>query len=164
MKRYFLYSIPLAFVWCFVQGSLTVPNFLFGMVLGSVVIRPFKPLYKFDEKISLTREFGKAPHLVKYFVMLIKEIIKANIMVAKIVLRPKIDIKPGIIAVPLRTKTDVGITAIANTITLTPGTLTIDISDDGTVAYVHAIDATNPQAVRDSIRDDLESYVLEAFE
>lgn len=164
MKRYFLYSIPLAFVWCFVQGSLTVPNFLFGMVLGPVVIRPFKPLYKFEDKVSLTAEFSKIPQIMRYFVVLIIEIIKANIMVAKIVLKPKMDIKPGIIAVPLRTKTDVGITAIANTITLTPGTLTVDISDDGTVAYVHAIDATDPQGIRDSIRDDLESYVLEAFE
>ena len=163
MKRYFLYSIPLAFVWCFVQGSLTVPNFLFGMVLGPVVIRPFKPLYKWDN-VSLSAEFGKAPQILRYFAVLIIEILKANIMVAKIVLKPKLDLKPGIIAVPLRTKTDVGITAIANTITLTPGTLTVDISDDGTVAYVHAIDATDPQDIRDSIRDDLESYVLEAFE
>ena len=163
MKRYFLYSIPLALAWCFVQGSLTVPNFLFGMVLGPVVIRPFKPLYKWD-KVSLSTEFGKAPYILRYLAVLIIEILKANIMVAKIVLNPKLHLKPGIIAVPLRTKTDVGITAIANTITLTPGTLTIDISDDGTVAYVHAIDATDPQGIRDSIRDDLESYVLEAFE
>ena len=163
MKRYLLYSIPLALMWCFVQGSLTVPNFLFGMVLGPVVIRPFKPLYTW-EKVSFTTELRRIPQLLRYFAVLIVEILKANIMVAKIVLKPKLDLKPGIIAVPLRTKTDVGITAIANTITLTPGTLTMDISDDGTVAYVHAIDATDPQGICDSIRDDLESYVLEAFE
>ena len=163
MKRYLLYSIPLALMWCFVQGSLTVPNFLFGMVLGPVVIRPFKPLYTW-EKVSLATELRRIPQLLRYFAVLIVEILKANIMVAKIVLKPNLNLKPGIIAVPLRTKTDVGITAIANTITLTPGTLTVDISDDGTVAYVHAIDATDPQGICDSIRDDLESYVLEAFE
>jgi multicomponent Na+:H+ antiporter subunit E len=92
------------------------------------------------------------------------EIIKANIMVAKIVLQPKINIKPGIIAVPIDSKTDIGITAIANTITLTPGTLTIDVSEDKSILYVHAIDATDPEGVAKSISEDLEKYTMEAFE
>jgi multicomponent Na+:H+ antiporter subunit E len=96
--------------------------------------------------------------------VLIKEIIKASIVLARIVTRPKIDIKPGIIAVPLRCRTDLGITGIANTITLTPGTITVDVSDDHSVLYVHCIDASDPAAVCESIRNDLEKYILEAFE
>ncbi|MBW6519131.1 MAG: Na+/H+ antiporter subunit E [ANME-2 cluster archaeon] len=164
MKRYIYYSIPLGILWCFVHGTISIQNFLFGLVLGPVVIRPFRELYDFDQEISFKKAVGKIPKQVIYFIVLIVEITKASIMVSKIVISPKIDIKPGIIAIPLRTKTNGGITAIANTITLTPGTLTIDVADDRSVLYVHSIDASNPDSVRASIRDDLEKFVLEAFE
>ncbi|MCL7475124.1 MAG: Na+/H+ antiporter subunit E [Methanosarcinales archaeon] len=164
MKRYIYYSIPLGILWCFVHGTISIQNFLFGLVLGPVVIRPFRELYDFDQEISFKKAVGKIPKQVIYFIVLIVEITKASIVVSKIVISPKIDIKPGIIAVPLRTKTNGGITAIANTITLTPGTLTIDVADDRSVLYVHSIDASNPDSVRASIRDDLEKFVLEAFE
>jgi len=68
------------------------------------------------------------------------------------------------VAIPLRATKDVSITAIANTISLTPGTLTIDVSDDLAKIYVHSIDASDPEALKVSIRDKLEKYVLEAFE
>ena len=164
MKRYILYSIPLALMWCFVHGSVTIENFIFGLILGPIVLRPFMPLFKFGGEISFKNVIVRIPKLIKYFVMLIIEILKANIMVARIVFAPKIDIKPGIIAVPIDTKTNGGITAIANTITLTPGTLTIDVSDDKSVLYVHCIDASDPDEIRESIKNDLEKYVLEAFE
>ncbi|WP_319507971.1 Na+/H+ antiporter subunit E [uncultured Methanolobus sp.] len=164
MKRYIAYSAILGLVWCFVHGTVNVNNFVLGVLIAPFIIRPFKPLFNFDMEFSFGNAIKKIPAQITYLYVLIKEIIKANIMVAKIVLQPKIDIKPGIIAVPIRTKTDIGITAIANTITLTPGTLTIDVSDDKSILYVHAIDATDPEAIAQSIRDDLEKYVLEAFE
>lgn len=164
MKRYLIYSVALGLVWCFVHGTITPTNFLVGLVLGPFVIYPFRELYDFTRKKTYINTIRKIPKQLKFLSVLLIEIIKANIMVAKIVLSPKMNIKPGIIAVPIRTVTDTGITAIANTITLTPGTLTLDVSDDRKVLYVHAIDASDPQGVRDSIRDDLEKYVLEAFE
>jgi multicomponent Na+:H+ antiporter subunit E len=164
MKRYLIYSIFLGLIWCFVHGTINFNNFLIGLLLGPVVIWPFRSLYSFENKVSYQNITRKIPKMVKYFCVLTVEIIKANIMVAKVILQPKMDIKPGIVAVPIRTVTDAGITAIANTITLTPGTLTIDVSDDKKVLYVHAIDASDPQGLCDSIRDDLEEYVLEAFE
>jgi len=164
MKRYILYSMFLGLIWCFVHGTVNFNNFLIGALLGPIVIRHFRSLYGFENKISYMNIVRKIPKLIRFFYVLFIEIIKANVMVAKIILQPKMNIKPGIIAVPIRTKTDVGITAIANTITLTPGTLTIDVSDNKEVLYVHAIDASDPQGLCDSIRDDLEEYVLEAFE
>ena len=164
MKRYIAYSAILGLVWCFVHGTVNVNNFVLGVLIAPFIIRPFKPLFNFDMDFSFGNAIKKIPAQITYLYVLITEIIKANVMVAKIVLQPKINIKPGIIAVPIRTKTDIGITAIANTITLTPGTLTIDMSDDRSILYVHAIDATDPEGVAQSIRDDLEKYVLEAFE
>jgi multicomponent Na+:H+ antiporter subunit E len=165
MKRRTLTYIALPIVWCLVSGRITLGGVLLGLLFGYIIVSPFSTLYRLDEVVQPTRDWVlKIPKKIKYIYVLIKEIIKANIAVAKIVIKPKIDIKPGIIAVPIRTKTNIGITGIANTITLTPGTLTVDISEDKSILYVHSIDATDPQAIRDSIRDDLEYYVLEAFE
>lgn len=165
MKRRIITYMALPVVWCLVSGRVTLGSLVLGFLFGAVVVEPFSKLYRLDEVVTPTGEWlAKIPKKFIYFFVLIKEIIKANIMVAKIVLQPKIDIKPGIIRVPIRTKTNIGITGIANTITLTPGTLTLDISDDESALFVHSIDATDPQGIRDSIRDDLEHYVLEAFE
>jgi multicomponent Na+:H+ antiporter subunit E len=164
MKRYLIYSTSLALAWCFVHGTVSIQNFLVGLLLALIVIWPLRRFYSFRKETSLRKYMRKIPDQLKFFWMLIIEIIKANIMVAKIVLQPKIDIKPGIIAVPIRTKTDAGITALANTITLTPGTLTIDVSNDRSVLYVHAIDTSDPEGLREFIREDIEKYVLEAFE
>ncbi|WP_340818560.1 Na+/H+ antiporter subunit E [Methanolobus sp. WCC4] len=164
MKRYIAYSAVLGLVWCFVHGTVNVNNFILGVLIAPFIIRPFKVLFPFDQDFSFGNAVKKIPAQIKFLYVLIVEIIKANIMVAKIVLQPKIDIKPGIIAVPIDSKTDLGITAIANTITLTPGTLTIDVSDDRSILYVHAIDATDPEGIARSISEDLEKYTMEAFE
>ncbi len=164
MKRYIAYSTILALVWCFVHGTVNINNFILGLIISPFIIRPFKTLFPFDLEFSFSNALKKIPAQIKYLYVLIVEIIKANIMVAKIVLQPTIDIKPGIIAVPIDSKTDIGITAIANTITLTPGTLTIDVSDDKSILYVHAIDATDPEGIAQSIKNDLEKYTMEAFE
>ncbi|MEZ5333962.1 MAG: Na+/H+ antiporter subunit E [Methanolobus sp.] len=163
MKRYIAYSLILGLVWCFVHGTVNVNNFILGVIIAPFIIRPFKVLFPFDLDFSFSKAVKKIPAQIKFLYVLIVEIIKANIMVAKSLLQPKIDIKPGIIAVPIDSKTDIGITAIANTITLTPGTLTIDVSDDKSILYVHAIDATDPEGVAQSIKDDLEKYTMEAF-
>lgn len=163
MKWYIIYSIPLAILWCFVNGDISVVNFMFGLVLGPVVIIPFKSLYNFEAEVSFRDKIRRIPKQLKYLAMLITEIIKANIMVAKIVLQPRININPGIISVPIRAKTDAGITAIANTITLTPGTLTIDVADDRSALYVHVIDIDDREKIRASI-NNMEEYVLEALE
>ncbi|MDK2831412.1 MAG: multicomponent Na+:H+ antiporter subunit [Methanolobus sp.] len=164
MKRYIAYSAILALVWCFVHGTVSVNNFILGLIISPFIIRPFKVLFPFDQEFSFGNAIKKIPAQIKFLYVLMVEIIKANIMVAKIVLQPKINIKPGIIAVPIDSKTDIGITAIANTITLTPGTLTIDVSEDKSILYVHAIDATDPEGVAKSISEDLEKYTMEAFE
>jgi multicomponent Na+:H+ antiporter subunit E len=164
MKRYIPLAAVFGVIWCFVHGTFSLNSFVFGLLIGLVTIRPFRFLYRPESGFKLFSPSNRIISIIRYFMVLIKEIIKANIVVAKIVTKPKIDIKPGIIAVPIRCKTDMGITGIANTITLTPGTITVDISDDHSVLYVHCIDASDPAAVCASIRDDLEKYVLEAFE
>jgi multicomponent Na+:H+ antiporter subunit E len=166
MMRYFVYSLFLAIIWSFVKGDVSLGNIVLGLILAPFVIKAFKPLYqfRFEQPMSLKHVLKKIPKQLKFLWKLNYEIILANITVAKIVISPKMNIKPGIIAVPIRAKTNASITGIANSITLTPGTITIDISDDKKILYVHAIDASDPESIKEGIKTELEDYVLEAFE
>ena len=164
MKKLFVYSIDLGIVWCFVSGNISIVNFLFGTIISYALLRPLRTLYDSMGDDSLEVLILKIPSLMRYFMKLAIEIMKASIFVAKIIIQPTINIKPGIISVPIRAKTDLGITTLSNTITLTPGTLTVDVSDDRSTLYVHCIDIDDADEIRNSIRDELEDYVLEAFE
>ncbi|MDP2218232.1 MAG: Na+/H+ antiporter subunit E [Methanolobus sp.] len=164
MRQYIAYALALGIVWCFVSGEASILNFMVGSVLGILIIWSLRKLYQPDEEVPYKNILARIPKIATFFAILTIEITKASILIAKIVLWPKLDIKPGIIAVPIRATKDVSITAIANTISLTPGTITIDVSDDLTKIYVHSIDASDPEALKVSIRDKLEKYVLEAFE
>lgn len=164
MKKLYIYSIDLGLVWCFVSGNISIVNFLFGAIISYALLRPLRILYDNITDHSLEVLILKIPSLMRYFMKLAIEIMKASIAVAKIIVQPKINIKPGIISVPIRAKTDLGITTLANTITLTPGTLTVDVSDDRSNLYVHCIDIDDVDEIRESIKNDLEDFVLEAFE
>jgi multicomponent Na+:H+ antiporter subunit E len=72
-------------------------------------------------------------------------------------------LRPGIIAFPLTVTRDAEITVLANLITLTPGTLSVDVSEDRRILYVHAIDASNKDALIREIARGFETKVKEAF-
>ena len=73
------------------------------------------------------------------------------------------DVKPGIFAFPLTVDRDFEITLLANLITLTPGTLSVDVSEDRKTLYVHALDCSDPEAVKRSITEGFERRIMEAF-
>ena len=79
------------------------------------------------------------------------------------VLSPNMNLKPGIFAYRLKVDRDFEITLLANLITLTPGTLSVDVSEDRQYLYIHAIDCSDPDATRKDISDGFERRILEAF-
>jgi multicomponent Na+:H+ antiporter subunit E len=95
----------------------------------------------------------------------LKELIKSALVVAREVLRPTLRIRPGVIAYPLDVQTGREITTLANLISLTPGTLSIDVSDDRRVLYIHAFLVQSEEAteVRDQIKETLEKHVARAL-
>ncbi|MBO9374752.1 MAG: Na+/H+ antiporter subunit E, partial [Chloroflexus sp.] len=89
-------------------------------------------------------------------------ILKANIDMARIVLFRRVaDIRPGIIAIPLDVKSDAGITVLANLITLTPGTVSLDVATDRRTIYIHCIDVYDTEAIRNDIKQQFERRVME---
>ena len=104
--------------------------------------------------------YQRATLVIRFAIFYLKELFIANLRVAGTVLSPRMKMTPAVVAIPLETEGDLSISLLANLITLTPGSLTLDISADYTVLYVHTMYADDIDQFRLSIKD-LERRVLE---
>lgn len=158
MMGLFLINILLAFAWSAVTGSFSEINLAFGFVLGTAV------LWMIREQIGTGGYFVRAGRIVILAWIFLYELVMSAIRVAKIVCTPDISgLQPGIIAYPLTVDRDFEITLLANLITLTPGTLSVDVSEDRKVLYVHCVDVPDVDATIADIREAFERKILEAF-
>lgn len=153
----FIFNALLTISWVIVTGSFTVLNFLFGFILSIFA------LWLIRGEVGAQGYFTKSYRVVSLFLLFLYELILSAWRVMILVLSPKMDIKPGIFAFPLTLENDGEITLLANMITLTPGTLSVDVSDDKKYIYVHAIDASDPEATKKDIAEGFERKIAEAF-
>lgn len=156
MVRY-LNNILLALIWAALTGSFTLANFVFGLLLGWLA------LYLVREQLGPRRGRNRPGRIVSLAVLFIKELILSGWRVARLVTSPRMDLRPGIFAYPLNLKSDFEITLLANLITLTPGTLSVEVSDDRKTLFVHAIDCSDVEKTVSEIRDGFERKIEEAF-
>lgn len=150
-------ALILALVWVAISGSYTIPNLFFGFVVGWVV------LFLVREQLQATKVVFRPLAMLLLGGLFIKELALSAFKVAKLVLSPRMDLKPGIFAYPLTVDRDFEITLLANLITLTPGTLSVDVSDDRRTLFVHGVDCSDPEQARQDIRQGFERRILEAF-
>ena len=102
--------------------------------------------------------------MIGYVMIVMWDIMVANVQVAWIVLtRPNSKLRPAWVIVPLDLRTPEAITILAGTITLTPGTVSADLSNEGHSLLVHALDTNDPDAVRDEIKNRYERRLKEIF-
>jgi len=153
----FLINILLALTWAAVSGSFTPANLIFGFLLGAGA------LYLIREQTGATGYLSRTRRVLTLAVIFVYQLILSAWRVAILVLSPKPELKPGIFAYPLKVDRDAEITLLANLITLTPGTLSVDVSDDRRTLYVHAIDCSDPDQTRREIAEGFERRILEAF-
>jgi multicomponent Na+:H+ antiporter subunit E len=92
--------------------------------------------------------------------LFLRELVLSALRVAWLVVQPRPRLHPGIVAYPLTVTTDAQITLLANMITLTPGTLSLDVSDDRRTLYVHAIDVTDREVLIGDIAAGFETKIL----
>lgn len=154
---YLLWNIALAVLWMSLVGDFSSGHFIVGFVIGYLVLLVCRPVLP---QSSYSRKVWQITRLVAYLAW---RIVLANVEIAWRVLKPRLDIRPAMIAVPLRARTDAEITLLANLITLTPGTVSIDLSPDHSTLYVHVIDLRDPDEFKRSIRRGLERRVLEVL-
>ena len=94
----------------------------------------------------------RLPRVLYFLLYFIEELIRANITIAKDVITPTFLGKPGVIGLELDAKTNLEITLVANIISLTPGTLSLDVSADKKTLFVHAMYLTDEDKVRESLK------------
>ena len=157
MNHLFLANILLALVWGAVSGSFSVPNLILGFLLGMLV------LFLIREQAGTQNYLNRAKRVASLILLFLVELSKSSIRVASLALSPKLDLKPGFFAYELKTDRDNEITMLANLITLTPGTLTVDVSEDKKYLYIHAVSIDNLDDIRDDIENGFERKIMEAF-
>ena len=149
----------LTVVWVLLQNEISPGHIVTGLILGILI--PIATARWWPDRPKGLR-LGK---LIVYLVIVLWDIIVANIEVAWIILtKSNAKIRPKWVVIPLDLKTPEAITALAGTITLTPGTVSADLSDEGHSLLVHALDAESAEAVRDQIKHRYERRLREIFE
>lgn len=156
MRSQFLMNILLTFVWIALTGSFEFSNFIFGFFLSFAIMWVISL-----QNARNGKYFTVAFKVVSFVLFFLWELLKANIEVAYDVITPKFHMKPGIVAYPLEAKTDMEITLLANLISLTPGTLSLDVSDDKSVLYVHAMYIHDRDDFIKSIKNGFEKRLLD---
>ena len=153
----FISNILLALTWAAISGEFTLNNVLLGFIVGLGI------LLMAQRVTGRSRYFTKVRQVIGFIGFYLWELIIANLRVAYEVMTPGYRIRPGVIAIPLDARTDMEIAMLANLITLTPGTLSLDVSTDRRVLYIHALYVDDIEAVRRNIKEGMERRVLEVL-
>jgi len=134
-------------VWIGLTNSLDYQELLIGFIVSAIVVYFFTG----DEKVNLMKEVKK---YIQFTPLFIVNLIKANIELAKIILNPKLPIDPTIVKLELAFDNDMDKLLLANAITLTPGTITLDIKDDD--IYIHILDVKN--TTKEILEEEILAY------
>jgi multicomponent Na+:H+ antiporter subunit E len=154
-----LASILLALAWAALQGEVTLANLLVGSVFGYAILALLARGGVLPATIA--SRTVRAAGLAGFFV---RELVVANLRVASDVLRPGARIRPAVVAIPLDVTSDGEILLLSMLINITPGSVTIDLSDDRRTLYVHVMHMRSAEESRRDIKDGFERRVKLLFE
>ena len=154
-----LLTIVLTLLWAVMTANFSGANLLLGVVLA------FFALLLLRRAVGSPSELRRIWPILLLARLFVYELLASALRVARLVLTPDVNerLRPAIVAVPLTVKSDIEITLLANLITLTPGTLSIDVSDDRSVLYVHALMLDDRAALLSDIASGFEAHIKAVF-
>lgn len=165
MKKRIALTGCLTVFWVFIRGPSVNKLFgelLIGVLLSALISFSLKDMY--SGKIDLLHYITVFPVITRYLIDFSGEMLKANLDVAKRVVHPETPISPQVLEIPLKVESSVAITTLANSITLTPGTLTMDYSSEKNCLYIHAINGDDDEEeIRETI-DHWEEMLVKIFD
>ena len=151
-------SAFLVLMWVLLSNSASRGTLVLAVILGLAI--PLLTAQYWPGKPRLRSPWG----LVSYIGLVVWDVIVANIQVARIILfMPPDQIRSAFITVPVDLPSPEALTLLAGTITLTPGTVTVDVSADGRALLIHALHAPDPDATRDDIKSRYEARLKRIF-
>lgn len=153
-----LLNILLAIAWAALTGSFQPIDLLFGFGLGYLV------LWMVTRLGTTPRYFKQIPRFVDLLLFFLADVIRANFRLARIILSPRMNLRPAVVAVPFILDEENAIILLANMMTLTPGTLSLDISTDRKMLYIHTVWLDDAESFRKQVIDGYEKRLKELFE
>ncbi|PRB79978.1 Na+/H+ antiporter subunit E [Pseudomonas sp. MYb185] len=151
-------SLLLLIIWQLLVNQLSLGSLLLGLLLALLIPQ-------------LTRLFWPNPPtlyrpgvLAGFMLRVLGDIVIANFQVARMVLGPNARLRPAFVVYPLELRDEFAISVLANTISLTPGTVSADISDDHRSLLIHGLDVPDAQELIDVIKQRYEKPLMEIFE
>lgn len=150
-------AASLLLLWLLLAGSLALGHWLLGAVLALLVPR-------WSERLRERRARPQRPWtMLRLAVVVLHDIVVSNLQVAGLILGPSSRIRPGFVWIPLEVANPYGITALASIITMTPGTLSCDLTEDHRYLLVHCLSLEDPETIVAQIKARYERPLLEIF-
>jgi multicomponent Na+:H+ antiporter subunit E len=148
-------NLAIAFIWMFLNDNWGIAGFMIGYLLGLIFIFTLRRF--FNQPFYMRRVWAA----VKLLFLFLKELILSNIAVIAHILRPRLKIRPGIVALQTELKSDWEVALLACLITLTPGTLTLEVSPDQDRLYIHVMDIHDAELLAQQIKGTFEKAIME---
>ncbi|MDY5061230.1 Na+/H+ antiporter subunit E [Staphylococcus simulans] len=153
-----LVNLLLAIFWLFVNDSYTLNNFVLGYVFGLLLVFLMRKLL--PGRFYMVTLY----YVIKLMIIFLVELIKANIDVIRIVIKPKMDNEPAFFVYDTDLKEPWEVVVLSTLITLTPGTIVLGVSDDNKKIYIHCLDFSTKEEEIEGIKSSLEKAVREVGE
>lgn len=141
--------IVLFLLWIIFNGNITAEIIVFGLVISAAILLFMCKFMDYSLKKELML-YRLMPHLCTYMIVLIWEVVKANVATASLILNPKLKSEPKVFHFPSPLSTTLCRVILANSITLTPGTITVKLDDDGTFV-IHCLDMELSEGIEESV-------------
>lgn len=159
--------LAMVFIWVFLTGELSSGNIVFAGLLSLLLLsmssrRMRVSFFRVQPQRGVVNYLKHMLTLIRFTAFFVYQLGMAGLTVFRTILNPS-RLRPGVIAVPLDVKGNSEITLLANLITLTPGTLTLDVSTDKRVIYVHTIYFEDVETFRQDIKGGFEKRVIEVL-
>ena len=151
-------TLLLALAWTALQGRFSLSNLVMGYLLGCALV-----IFLAHSGVLPSRFGTRVRHLLGLVGFFLWEIILANARLTLDVLWPTLRMRPAVVAIPLDAETDEEILLLSTLINITPGSVTIDLSDDRRTLYVHVMHMTSLEQTRHEIKHGFERRVLQVF-
>ena len=155
--RYLLYNILLAFLWMTITGIVNTTNFIVGFVLSYIT------LWLFRSNLGHSNYFIKFYQVARLLISFAKEILVANFYIACEIVTPRYITQSAIIKYRLDAQNDLEIALLTNLITLTPGTLCMEVTEDRNYVFIHTMYHGELRDVERGIKENIEKKLLEAL-
>ncbi|WP_281824296.1 Na+/H+ antiporter subunit E [Jannaschia rubra] len=156
----FLLNLLLALAWAALTGQFTLPGLAIGFAVGFGALWLVQPLFENRGGGYFVRVY----RWIRLLVLFHYELVVSSFQVARDVLTPRHRARPGIICIPLKAQGEAEVLLVTNLISLTPGTLSLDVTEDCNTLVVHAMFADDPKAIARQIENGIERRVREALE